>query len=783
MSEKDNPLETTKARSKLLASQKKDNNKTSSKKDKLLIPENKSSEKVSSKKKRLLISEEESDNKISNQNDKHLVFDEQDDDKTFNKDSESLVSEKLNSVEASNENNEPLATTEDKNNNETLNENEESIAPKNEGDKQIPSEVNKSLAFKDQNENETSNDDNEHLITENINVNQSTSEDNQPLVSEEHNNSEPLVYLEEDRVEPTKPTTSKKKKIIRVLIGVAIVGVCAVGVNKYIDYRHEVFLQEYNKAIADINSKNVKGYEAAFEILQDLADDDEATPSDYYYLGYLYQYGFGTQKNYSNAYKYYKKANNAQAFYQIAILYKFGQGVNKDNDKALEYFKKSYKAGNKNAIIGLAKLLESNPRLISAADPELLYQIYLAYQSNKIKEIKPNEKDKYLSIAVSKGYDPATIKQAQIFAQDKDYHRASILWQTLLYSSNPKTADLAEKEMTKIETLIKEQREKELEEKTTKKEIIEKKSEPKSEEAKQKLIENNRKIGLSIPKKELESLNGLVYINLFNTDKEKLQNFYKSLSGIEIENGWIINSKDNNPSYINNLIDLAQFKHNKSSLRFDFGDKDNTNKYEGLVYYFYNNKNELIQNTINNIIQNKPKQSSLTPRLNSNNLLSKNIDNKSSTQQGQKNILDQLQERKTVNSQKQNQEHQNQNKQENNQIQLTYKEKVQRMQVFAQKGDYKELYKLEHAASDGDVYAIYYTGIYYYNLKDYKKAMEYFEEASSKNYGPADYMLGNMYYDEQENGIPYNKEKAKMYYKKAANLGVKNAEHLLMLMD
>ncbi|WP_150467442.1 tetratricopeptide repeat protein [Francisella sp. SYW-9] len=745
MSEQDNSNKTTKERSTLLAPGKK-----SDKKNKLLISKDKS--KASNKKKKLLIPEDENDNKISNKNDELLVFENQYGNEVFDGDNETLI-------------------VEDQNDHET------------------PDENNETLTAEDQNDHETPDENNETLIVEDQTDDEISSEDNEPPSKK----SELLSALEgqnnnEDSKKEAVPLVSKKKKIIRILIGIAIVGVCIVGVNKYIDYRHEVFLQEYAKAITNIKNKNVKGYEAAFEILQDLADDDEATSSDYYYLGYLYQYGLGTQKNYSNAYKYYKKANSAQAFYQMAILYKYGQGVNKNNKKAIEYYKKSYKSGNKKAIIGLAKFLESNPKFISTSDPELLYQIYLTYQSNKIKENKPGEKNKYLSIAVSKSYEPAIIKQAELFTKNKDYHRASILWQKLLYSSNTKTADRAEKEMAKIEALIKEQREKELEEKTSKKEIVAKKAQPKSKDKKeiQELIKTNREIGLTIPKQKLKNLNGLVYINLFNTDKEKLQKFYKSLSGIEIENGWIINSKNSDSSYINNLINLSKFKHNKSSLRFDFGNNNSTNKYEGLVYYFYNNKNELIQNTINNIIQNKPKESSLTPNLNNNNLsinksLNKSV-NKSETPQEQENILDQLQEKLAANPQKQT-EQQDQSKQDKNQIQLTYKEKIQRMQVFAQKGDYKELYKLEHAASDGDVYAIYYTGVYYYNLKDYEKAMDYFEEASSKNYGPADYMLANMYYDEKENGIPYNKEKAKMYYKKAANLGVKNAEHILMLMD
>ena len=237
----------------------------------------------------------------------------------------------------------------------------------------------------------------------------------------------------------------------------------------------------------------------------------------------------------------------------MAILYKYGQGVNKDNKKALEYFKKAYKAGNKKAVAGLAVFLEANPNLISTTDPELIYQIYLEYKSNKITEKKPIDKDKYLSIAASRGYEPAIIEQARIFEKNKNYHRALMLWQTLLYSSNPKVADLAEKEIAKSETLVRKRRQKELEEQTAKQEKMQKKpldqDKNKDENKGKKLqeqIEINRKIGLAIPKQELKNLNGLVYINLFDTDKEKLQNFYRNISGIEIEKDWIMNSKDSN---------------------------------------------------------------------------------------------------------------------------------------------------------------------------------------------------------------------------------------------
>ncbi|MED7819114.1 MULTISPECIES: tetratricopeptide repeat protein [unclassified Francisella] len=565
--------------------------------------------------------------------------------------------------------------------------------------------------------------------------------------------------------EETKPIVSKKKRIIKVLIGIVVVGACAIGVNSYIDYTHQTFLEAHSKAISDIKNKNSKGYEAAFEILKELADDNKATDLDYYYLGYLYQYGLGTQKNYSNAYKYYKKSNTSQAFNQIAILYRYGEGVNKDDQKSIEYFKKSYDAGNKKAILGLAELLETNPRLISTTDPKLLYQIYLAYDSNKITAKEPNTKDKYLAAAVTKKYEPAMIDQAIMFEKAKNHKEALILWQSLLYSSDRKVADLAQKEIDKSEDLLRKQRQKALGEK-------------------EKAETQGKQLDPSIlSKQKLKNLDGLIYINLLNTDKNKLQEFYKNISDIEIENDWIINSKNTEFNYINKFLEISKFKNNNSSLNTNLGDKDSNNRYAGLRYYFYNNKNEFIQNLIDSITKNKPKQSTLTTPTkldNNNSVVFDNLSTKNNQKTQQQNTTINSNNTKTIKEQdKQSQQAANPNKE----IQLTPKEKVQRMQVFAQKGDYKALYNLEHAAQKGDVYAIYYTGIYYYNLKDYEKAIEYFKEAANKNYGPAYYELGNMYYDEQENGVSFNKEKAMMYYKKAADLGVTNAEQLLMLMN
>ena len=100
-------------------------------------------------------------------------------------------------------------------------------------------------------------------------------------------------------------------------------------------------MERYATALADIQNQNKNGYKNTFEILKGLAENDQSTAKDYFYLGYIYQYSLGTEKNYYYAYKNYKKAANAnypRAFFQIATLYRDGLGVNKSNKKTIQYF-------------------------------------------------------------------------------------------------------------------------------------------------------------------------------------------------------------------------------------------------------------------------------------------------------------------------------------------------------------------------------------------------------------------------------------------------------------
>ncbi|AIT08568.1 hypothetical protein LO80_00330 [Candidatus Francisella endociliophora] len=566
--------------------------------------------------------------------------------------------------------------------------------------------------------------------------------------------------------------TLNKKNIIKALVTVGVVGSCALGINSYISYKHQVFLADHATAISDIENKNSQGYKKAFLLLKDLVDDNDATSEDYFYLGYMYQYGLGTNTDYSDAYKYYKKAtsdSNPQAYYQIATLYRDGNGVNKSSKKAIDYFKKSYDLGNKQAIVTLAELIESNNRLMSIVDSEILYEIYLAYKSDQIKEADPTVKNKYLATAAAQGYEPAIIVQARNFTKDGDNYRALMLWQTLLYSSDPQVSELAKKEIVNVEKLVKQQRLAEIEkEKKAQKEEEERQKQIALEKVnREKQIDYKRNVGLSLPKQDIKTLTGLTYINLFNVGEVELQDFYKEIMNVEIDTDFLKSYSNSELSYADDLIRLSKYKHNKSSLKFDFAKDTNINKYEGIVYYYYNDTSKFTHDILNSIMDNiNPKKSVFEPKIHS----ITSVDPQTQVEEIEKES-------------EADQEQTQQQPQKQDQIELTHQEKIQRMQVFAQKGDFRQFYKLEQAAKNGDVYAMYYVGEYYYNTKEYKTALKYFNKAANEGYGPAYYKLATLYYNEEKNGVPYNKEKAMYYYKKAADLGVRNAKHILMLID
>jgi TPR repeat protein len=560
------------------------------------------------------------------------------------------------------------------------------------------------------------------------------------------------------------PITLTRKNILKICTGSAIVICGAFGVNSYFSYQHQVFLENYSNAIASIQNKDTSNYDSAFKILKEVDENGTATATDYYYLGYALQYGYGTNKDYDHAFKYYSKSardGDPRAYYQMATLYQAGQGVNKDQKKAISYYKKSYDLGYSPAVIKIFNMLESNSKLLASTDPKLLYKIYEAIADNRIKDIKNDDKNKYLLSAAAEGYEPALIKQAQNFTNEDDNYRALMLWQTLLYSSNPATAKKAKIEIAKLNKLLDKERaaEKIEEEKIQVEEIHKEKAKIIRQVERQKEIEHKIEKGLSVPKREILNLDGLIYINLFNSDKQSLQNFYKNITGIKIDNKFLNNSDNTYANFVSYFLKISKLKENRSSL---FMGDISTNKFEGLAYYYFNENDIFTKNLLNAAFKNKPKNSSLLPKLIESEVLQE---------------LDKKKNNPVVKSKK------DEEIKKSNKIELTHEEQMQRLQVFAQKGDYKKLYKLEQIAQSEDPYAMYFAGEYYYNEGDYKKALKLFKESANANYGPANYRLASLYYNEEKNGVPFDKKTAIKYYERAAKLGVRNAKHILMLLD
>lgn len=80
-------------------------------------------------------------------------------------------------------------------------------------------------------------------------------------------------------------------------------------------------------------------YAKAFEIFQylDSCGDERVA----YYLGYMYEYGYGIEQDIEKALKYYTSGEDSRCFERLGQLYMTGQHINKDNQMALYYFSMS----------------------------------------------------------------------------------------------------------------------------------------------------------------------------------------------------------------------------------------------------------------------------------------------------------------------------------------------------------------------------------------------------------------------------------------------------------
>ena len=84
-------------------------------------------------------------------------------------------------------------------------------------------------------------------------------------------------------------------------------------------------------------------------------------PYIWYHLGRLYNFGYGTEQDYSKAFKWFQKsalAGNNYAQYSLGSLYFYGNGTQQDYTKAFSWYKKSADLNNIFACYSTAKMLD-----------------------------------------------------------------------------------------------------------------------------------------------------------------------------------------------------------------------------------------------------------------------------------------------------------------------------------------------------------------------------------------------------------------------------------------
>ena len=93
-----------------------------------------------------------------------------------------------------------------------------------------------------------------------------------------------------------------------------------------------------------------------FKIVWFLKAAEQGDPEAQYYLGLMYNKGFGLKQDYTEAMNWYLKAaeqDNKDALCSLANMYLEGEGVKQDYFKAFEWYQKAAEQGNADAQLNL----------------------------------------------------------------------------------------------------------------------------------------------------------------------------------------------------------------------------------------------------------------------------------------------------------------------------------------------------------------------------------------------------------------------------------------------
>ena len=133
-----------------------------------------------------------------------------------------------------------------------------------------------------------------------------------------------------------------------------------------------------------------------------------------YYLGFIYECGYGVKQSNKKARKLYEMAvekDNGDAMNNLGIMYDVGIGIDKDYDKAIELYNKAIAKGNNCAIFNLAIVYETVESIrdynkarelyemgVIKDDVDCLNNLIILYKNTNFKTNKQNVIDYFLKI-------------------------------------------------------------------------------------------------------------------------------------------------------------------------------------------------------------------------------------------------------------------------------------------------------------------------------------------------------------------------------------------------
>lgn len=189
---------------------------------------------------------------------------------------------------------------------------------------------------------------------------------------------------------------------------------------------------------------NNMNYKVAFEYLSKAKN----TPETYYYMGYMYEMGYGTAQNFDKAAVLYEisgEQGNYEAQYRLGLCYELGRGVVKNTTKAIEWYKKAALQGFADAQNELG-VAYCNGTGVTINYAEAVYWVQkAAEQNNVLAQYNMGfffyngigvERDfvtaaRWYSLSAAQGYAPAQNRFAICYLNGNGVHQSyadAIYW-------------------------------------------------------------------------------------------------------------------------------------------------------------------------------------------------------------------------------------------------------------------------------------------------------------------------------------------------------------------